>query len=96
MSMHVVSDLTRDIRPNLEDMLTESIHDTIDIDRTAEVSNSELLEYENQTFYYRVIYLFMQRAILYYTSEEVENWSKKELLKETILPEISQVKKDSR
>ena len=30
----------------------------------------------------------MQRSVLYYTNEEIEAWSKKELLKEVTLPEI--------
>lgn len=86
--MREVSDLTRDIRPPLQDLLIESIHDIIEIDREKEVLDGDSIEQENETFYYRVIYLFMQRSVLYYTNEEIETWSKKELLKEVTLPEI--------
>lgn len=86
--MREISDLTRDIRPNLGALLIASIHDTIEIDKCKSNEDIMLVEYENRTFYYRVIYLFMQRSILYYTSEEIEEWSKKELLKKIILPNI--------
>ncbi|HHT96673.1 MAG TPA: hypothetical protein GXZ90_02105 [Clostridiales bacterium] len=86
--MREISDLTRDIRPNLGALLITSIHDTIEIDKCKSNEDTMLVEYENRTFYYRVIYLFMQRSILYYTSEEIEEWSKKELLKKIILPNI--------
>ena len=34
----------------------------------------------------------MQRSILYYDNEEVETWSKKQLLKETTLPNVGTLK----
>lgn len=93
--MREISDLTRDIRPSLKDLLIEAIHDTVELDRQQKYVNGELVEQENKTFYYRVIYLFMQRSILYYTNDEVEMWSKKELLNEVSLPEIKGYKLDS-
>lgn len=86
--MRTISNLTKDTRPLLEEILIEAIHDTIEIDRKKTNTDGSSIEYENHTFYYRVVYLFMQRSILYYDSNEVETWSKKELLKETTLPHI--------
>ena len=86
--MKIISDLTRDTRPPLEEILIEAIHDTVDIDRWKDNADGGMVEYENHTFYYRVVYLFMQRSILYYDNNEVEEWSKKKLLKETTLPNI--------
>jgi len=93
--MKEISDLTRDIRPSLKELLIEAIHDTVEMDKKQESMDGIIVEQENKTFYYRVIYLFMQRAILYYTNEEVEVWSKKELLNEVSLPEIKGYKFDS-
>lgn len=93
--MKEISDLTRDIRPSLKELLIEAIHDTVEMDKKQESMDGIIVEQENKTFYYRVIFLFMQRSILYYTSEEVEVWSKKELLKEVSLPEIKGYKFDS-
>lgn len=93
--MKEISDLTRDIRPSLKELLIEAIHDTVEMDKKQESMDGIIVEQENKTFYYRVIYLFMQRSILYYTNEEVEVWSKKELLNEVSLPEIKGYKFDS-
>lgn len=93
--MREISDLTRDIRPSLKELLIEAIHDTVEMDKKQESMDGIIVEQENKTFYYRVIYLFMQRAILYYTNEEIEVWSKKELLNEVSLPEIKGYKFDS-
>lgn len=93
--MREISDLTRDIRPSLKKLLIEAIHDTVEMDKKQESMDGIIVEQENKTFYYRVIYLFMQRAILYYTNEEIEVWSKKELLNEVSLPEIKGYKFDS-
>lgn len=86
--MEIISDLTKDTRPELKDLLISSIEDTIKMDKLRDSSNIELVKYENHTFYYRVLYLFMQRAILYYKNEEIEDWSKNEILGEVKLPEI--------
>lgn len=86
--MRIVSDLTKDTRPSLEEILKESIHDTIELDIDKPNDNGELVEYENHTFYYRVIFLFMQRVIGFYTDKEVETWTRRELLKEVVLPEL--------
>jgi len=93
--MKEISDLTRDIRPSLKELLIEAIHDTVEMDKKQESMDGIIVEQENKTFYYRVIYLFMQRAVLYYTNEEIEVWSKKELLNEVSLPEIKGYKFDS-
>lgn len=93
--MREISDLTRDTRPTLEDILTDTIHDVIDIDMSRSSDNGQLVEYENRTFYYRVIFLFMQRVALYYSDTEVEDWCRRELLKETILPDIDSYGKSS-
>lgn len=90
--MRVISDLTKDTRPTLEEILIEAIQDTIEADKHKDNSDDLMVEYENHTFYYRSVYLFMQRSILYYNNEEVEKWSKKELLKETILPEVEDLR----
>lgn len=86
--MRVISDLTKDTRSSLEEMLKESIHDVIEIDANKSNDDGSLVEYENNTFYYRVIFLFMQRVINFYTDKEIEEWCRKELLHEIILPEI--------
>lgn len=90
-----ISDLTRDIRPTLETLLTDSIQDIVEIDKNKPNDNGDLVEYENHTFYYRVIFLFMQRVVGYYTPEEVEIWSRKELLQEAVLPRIEDLLKDN-
>lgn len=90
--MRTISDLTKDTRPLLEEILIEAIHDTVEIDRKKVNTDGTSIEYENHTFYYRVVYLFMQRSILYYDNEEVETWSKKQLLKETTLPNVGTLK----
>ena len=88
-----ISDLTKDTRPRLEDMLTDAIHDTVDIDKSKANGNGDEVEYENTTFYYRVIFLFMQRVVRFYSNEEIEKWSKTTLLKETLLPKIDKIRK---
>lgn len=87
--MRVISDLTKDTRPKLEDILEDSIKAVAKIDLDKPNDDSLLIEYENYSFYYRVIFLFMQNAIDFYTEEEIEIWSKRELLHEIVLPEIS-------
>lgn len=89
--MREISDLTKDTRPSLESLLKESIHDVIDVDMSKPNADGDLVAYENYTFYYRVIFLFMQRSIAYYLDNEIEYWCRKELLKETILPQIEKV-----
>lgn len=86
--MRIISDLTRDTRPTLEEVLKESIHDVVEIDMNKSNDDGDLVEYENNTFYYRVIFLFMQKVINYYSDKEIEEWCKKELLNEIVLPEI--------
>lgn len=86
--MRIISDLTRDTRPKLEDILEEAIKSVTKIDLQKENDDSLLIEYENYSFYYRVIFLFMQNSIDYYTEEEIEIWSKRELLNEIVLPKI--------
>lgn len=86
--MRVISDLTKDTRPKLEDILEKSIKSVASIDLQKENNDSLLIEYENHSFYYRVIFLFMQNSIDYYTEEEIEVWSKRELLNEIVLPKI--------
>lgn len=86
--MNKVSDLTRDTRPSLESILIDSVHSVVEVDRNKSSENGELVKHENDTFYYRVIYLFMQRVVEYYTLEEIQNWSKVELLNEVVLPKI--------
>ena len=84
--MKIVSDLTRDTRPTLVNLLVDSIQDTVDLDMRKPSTSGDLVEYENYTFYYRVVFLFMKRAVNYYLDEEIEEWCKRELLKETVLP----------
>jgi hypothetical protein len=88
--MESISDLTRDTRPSLRELLISSIYDTIEMDRRRDNNNIELIRYENHTFYYRVLYYFLQRAVLYYQNKEIEDWSKKEILKEHTLPKIDE------
>lgn len=93
--MRVISDLTRDIRPSLEELLVKAIQDTIEIDKQQEIMDGEFVEQENNTFYFRVIYLFMQRSVLYYSHQELEKWSKIKLLNEVVLPPSELYKIDS-
>lgn len=88
--MEVISDLTRDTRPSLKELLISSIHDTVEMDRRRDNTDIKLVRHENHTFYYRVLYLFLQRAILYYKNEEIEEWSRTEVLNEIILPDIEE------
>ena len=83
-----ISQLTRDTRPQLEKILTDTIHDVVNIDMGRPNDNIEAVEYENRTFYYRVIFLFLQRVVIYYDEQEVEDWCRRELLHEVILPKI--------
>lgn len=93
--MRVISDLTVDTRPALEEILKESIHDVIEIDLNKSNDDGDLVEYENHTFYYRVIFLFMQRVIAHYSDSEIEEWCKKELLKEVVLPKLEDYRRSS-
>lgn len=93
--MREISDLTKDTRPSLQSLLIEATHDIVELDKKQENTSGEYLEIENKSFYYRVIYLFMNRSILYYTQEEVKTWSKRELLNEVDLPEINGFQLDS-
>ena len=86
--MNKVSDLTKDTRPSLENILIDSIHSVVEVDRNKSSEDGNLVKHENDTFYYRVIYLFMQKVAKYYTLEEIQNWSKVELLNEVVLPKI--------
>lgn len=86
--MREISDLTKDTRTPLEKILIDAIQDTVETDKQKDSSDGLMVEYENHTFYYRAVYLFMQRSILYYDNAEIEAWSKKELLKETVLPDV--------
>lgn len=86
--MKIISDLTRDTRPKFEDLLEDAIKDVAKVDLHKPTVNSEILEYENKTFYYRVILLFIQRASTYYTEEEIEIWCKTEILEEVVLPKV--------
>lgn len=92
--MRVISDLTKDIRRPLGEILTETIYDVIQIDLSRPSDDAKMVEYENRTFYYRVIFLFLQRVVSDYSDREVENWCKRELLHEPILPEIKGYGKD--
>lgn len=92
--MRVISDLTKDTRRPLGEILTETIYDVIQIDLSRPNDDVKLVEYENKTFYYRVIFLFLQRVVLDYSDKEIENWCKRELLNEPILPEIKGYGKD--
>ena len=93
--MREISDLTRDTRPPLENILIDATHDIVEIDRKRDNYNGDYVELENKSFYYRVIYLFMNRSVMYYTKDEIESWSKRELLKEVILPDLHGFKLDS-
>lgn len=93
--MREISDLTKDIRPALEEILKESIHDVVEIDLNKSNDDGDLVEYENHTFYYRVIFLFMQRVITHYSDSEIEDWCRRELLKEVILPKLEDYRKSS-
>lgn len=86
--MRKISDLTKDTRPSLEDILQQSILDTVELDLSKPNDNLELVEYENRTFYYRVLFLFTERSAEYYEEEETEEWCKKKLLKEVVLPKL--------
>ena len=87
--MDIISDLTRDIRPTLTSLLLKAINETLQGDKNRPLIDADLLEYENQTFYYRVLVLFMQTSAMYYTPKELELWSRKLIMKETILPKLN-------
>lgn len=86
--MVIISDLTKDTRPALANILKEAIHDVVEIDLQKPNDDGDLVAYENHTFYYRVVFLFMQKAVAFYGEQEIEVWCKKELLKEVVLPKI--------
>lgn len=86
--MRRISDLTRDTRPQLVNLLIEASQDIAELDLHQENMDGDYIEIENSSFYYRVIYLFMQRAVLYYSETEINVWSKRELLDELVLPEL--------
>ena len=87
-----ISDLTKDTRPSMEDLLLNSVQDVIEIDKKKANYDGDRIAQENNTFYYRVIYLFMQKVDLYYTHDEIKDWSKVELLQEAVLPKINNFK----
>lgn len=86
--MSEISDLTKDTRPTLMSLITSSIKDTVEIDKSKSNLSGEYIEHENATFYYRVMFLFTQRASKYYSNSEIERWVRVELMNETILPKI--------
>lgn len=86
--MREISDLTRDTRPQLVNLLIEAAQDIAELDLHQENMDGDYVEIENSSFYYRVIYLFMQRAVLYYSETEINSWSKRELLDELVLPDL--------
>lgn len=88
LKLREISDFTRESRPKLENILIETIHDVIEVDRKRSNEDISAVQYENETFYYRVIFLFLQRVVEYYDEKEVEEWCRRELLHEVILPEI--------
>lgn len=87
-----LSDLTKDTRPKLSDLLLEAIHDTIEIDKLKSNDNGDMVAHENKTFYYRTLYLFMQKVDKYYTQEEVSDWVTVEILKYPLMPKINELK----
>lgn len=91
--MKTISDLTKDTRMSLEEILRKSIHDIVESDMEKSNDDSAMVEYENHTFYYRVILVFMKDAIDYYSDKEIEEWCRVELLKEVILPELEDYRK---
>ena len=93
--MREISDLTKDTRPELESLLIDATQDIVELDILQENMDGDYIEIENSSFYYRVIYLFMQRSVLYYTNNEITAWSKRELLDEVSLPEIKGFQLDS-
>lgn len=86
--MEIISDLTRDTRPTLKNILISSIHDTVELDRKRDLSDVKHIQHENDSFYYRVLHLFTQRALLYYKIKEVEEWSRENIMGEVSLPDF--------
>ena len=72
----------------MEEILIEAIHDTIEIDKMKPNDDVDMIKHENDTFYYRAIYLFLKNVSKYYSSDEVEKWLQKNILKVEILPPI--------
>ena len=72
----------------MEEILIEAIHDTIEIDKMKPNDDVDMIKHENDTFYYRAIYLFLKNVSKYYSSDEVEKWLQKNILKVDILPPI--------
>lgn len=89
--MNKVSDLTRDTRPSLEEVLLESIHIVVELDKNKKNTNGDVVQKENESFYYRVLFLFVKKVMNYYTFEEIEKWSKIELLDEAVLPKLKNI-----
>ena len=83
-----LSDLITQRKPTMEEILTEAIHDTIEIDKMKPDDDVDMIKHENDTFYYRAIYLFLKNVSKYYSSDEVEKWLQKNILKVDILPPI--------
>ena len=83
-----LSDLITQRKPTMEEILTEAIHDTIEIDKMKPNDDVDMIKHENDTFYYRAIYLFLKNVSKYYSSDEVEKWLQKNILKVDILPPI--------
>lgn len=83
-----LSDLITQRKPTMEEILIEAIHDTIEIDKMKPNDDVDMIKHENDTFYYRAIYLFLKNVSKYYSSDEVEKWLQKNILKVDILPPI--------
>lgn len=89
--MSRISDLTKDTRPTLMSLLQDAIYDIVELDAGKSNDDQSLVAYENQTFYYRSVFLFMERAIEFYDESEVEFFCKDKLLREAVLPDISEI-----
>lgn len=89
---------TLSARPTLHELLNDTIAEIARDDTDSKVYDVHLVIEENETFYFRVIYLFLSRANKYYSNKEVEKWLKENLLKEEyaddILPDVDEIELD--
>lgn len=76
------------MRPSLDDILKSSIKRISKLDLEKSSDSLELVMYENETFYYRVIYLFIKEASKHYSDEELRIWLQRELVGVS-LPELT-------
>lgn len=75
----------------LREAFTETIKEIIQKDTQTNVDNIAITKEENATFFLRVIHLFYSKMKEYYPVEVIEEWTVSNILKNGMLPDLSEI-----